>query len=647
MAGELKHRGPDGVGLLLDSDFGMVNTRLSIMDLYGGDQPIPDENGRFWVMQNGEIYNFPEVRRQLERYGHHFSTSCDTEVIAHAYEQWGAACLDELNGDFAIAVWDSHTRELFLARDRFGVRPLFIAEFGNTLCFASEVKALLRHPAAERALDPSGLAEVFTLWSELPDHAVFRGIRQLAPGHLLRFGPRGLIEERRWWDLHFAESSTAEQGSGATAEELAEQLLYLLEDSVRLRLRADVAVGTYLSGGLDSSIITALTKRVAPGVHPAFGVGFEDPRYDESGAQVWAAKQLGTTLHQVWGSVDAIGETFPEVVALAERPLFRTAPGPLLLLSRRVREEGIKVALTGEGADELFGGYDIFKESTVRRFWAKQPASVLRPRLLQRLYPYLNLGNGHQGAFQKKFFAQRLTDTSDPLYSHRLRFASGARNLRFMQPDVLLAAHREGDPEDRLLAYLPRTFGAMSDLGKAQYLEMTTFLSGYLLQAQGDRMMMGNSVEGRFPFLDHRLAEFAAGIPDRLKLNGLREKYLLRKAVADVLPQRAQRRVKRPYRAPITRAFVGSGAPGYVSDMLSASAIRQAGIFEPLKVERLLEKCRLAEAGNISESDEMAFVGVLSTMLLHDQFVARPSLAPAATPNKVIRMGVADTMLEA
>lgn len=637
MAGELAHRGPDGVGLLVDGDFGMVNTRLSIFDLQGGDQPLADERGRFWVMQNGEIYNFPEVRERLEHHGHHFSTSCDTEVIAHAFEHWGSACLHELNGDFALAIWDSHTREIFLARDRFGVRPLFVAQFGAELAFASEIKALLRHPAAERALDPSGLAETFTLWSELPDRTVFQGIRQLAPGHSLRFGPKGLIEERRWWDINFTVPSSSD---AAHEEDLAAELRSLLEDSVTLRLRADVSVGTYLSGGLDSSIITALTRRVAPHGHPAFGVGFEDARYDESGAQVRAAQRLGTTLHQVMGSVKYIGERFPEVIALAERPLFRTAPAPLHMLSRCVRDTGIKVALTGEGADELFGGYDIFKESKVRRLWARQPDSSQRPRLLQRLYPYLNLDNGHQGAFQKKFFARGLGDTSDPLYSHRLRFASSARNLRFMRADALEEAFKNGKPEERLLDYLPDTFGAMSSLGKAQYLEITTFLSGYLLHAQGDRMMMGNSVEGRFPFLDHRLAEFAAGLPDRLKLHGLNEKYLLRKAVEDLLPERAQRRAKQPYRAPITQAFVAADAPEYVSDILSADSLQKAGIFDVPKAERLFDKCRTTEAGRVSESDEMAYVGMLSTMLLHDRFIAHPHEAPSAMPSKVVRLGV-------
>jgi asparagine synthase (glutamine-hydrolysing) len=203
MAGELQHRGPDGVGLYLDERFGMSNTRLAIVDLEGGDQPLSNEGGRYWVMQNGEIYNYVELQDELRSLGHRFETSSDTEVIAHAYDEWGVDCLSRLNGDFAFAVWDRQQQELFLARDRFGVRPLFLAELDGDLVFGSEAKALFRHPSARRELDPLGLVEAFTIWSILPDRSAFVGIRELAPAHYLRFGPEGLIEERRWWDHRF------------------------------------------------------------------------------------------------------------------------------------------------------------------------------------------------------------------------------------------------------------------------------------------------------------------------------------------------------------------------------------------------------------------------------------------------------------
>ena len=279
MAGELRHRGPDGTGLYLDGRFGMANNRLAIVDLQGGDQPLASEDGRYWVMQNGEIYNYVELQAELEGLGRRFATTSDTEVIAQAYAEWGPACLDSFNGDFAFAVWDRRERELFLARDRFGVRPLFVAELGGDLVFASELKAILRHPGARRELDPAALVESFTTWCISPDASSFPGIRELAPAHYLRVGPEGIREEHRWWDLRFSDAGDV---SPAERSALAEELDELLADATRLRLRADVPVAAYLSGGLDSSAIVAHALEQMDETLYTFGIGFEDPRFDES-----------------------------------------------------------------------------------------------------------------------------------------------------------------------------------------------------------------------------------------------------------------------------------------------------------------------------------------------------------------------------
>src|SRR6478609_1793328 len=596
---------------------------LAIVDLAGGDQPLSDERGRFWAMQNGEIYNHVELRSELERLGHVFATTSDTEVIAHAYAEWGEACLRRFNGDFALAVWDAERRELFLARDRFGIRPLFIAELGRDFCFASEAKALLRHPRARRELDPAGVADVLTAWATLPGRSAFAGIGELAPGHCLRVAPGRVGTPRRWWDIDFAPVAADE-------DDLVDELHELLVDATRLRLRADVPVAAYLSGGLDSSALAAIAAGEVTDLR-AFGVGFEDGRFDESAEQDTIAAVLGMEFQRTMVGAPEIAAALPRVVALGEKPLLRTAPAPLLLLSGSVRAAGLKVVLTGEGADELFAGYDIFREDQVRRFWARDPESRLRPQLFGRLNRFLATDPARAGAFVRSFYGRGLLDVGDPLYSHRLRFANTGRCLGLLDPQF---AERGGAPAERLLASLPAAFSGFSPLGRAQYLEITTFLEGYLLHAQGDRMLMGNAIEGRFPYLDYRVAEFAARLPDSLRLRGLQEKYVLRRAVRRHLPPAISERTKVPYRAPIRDAFFGASRPDYVRDLLAPGSVRAAGVLDPVAVGRLVAKF---EAGRpVSETDEMALMGSLSLMLLHEQFVAKPVLARSAEATRIV-----------
>ena len=633
MAGELAHRGPDGVGLYRDGAFGMVNTRLSIIDLAGGDQPIGSEDGRYWAMQNGEIYNYPELTAELQALGHVFRTRSDTEVLVHAYEQWGEGFLGRLNGEFAIAIWDREARELLLARDRFGIRPLFLADLGGDVAFASEASALLRHPAAERRLDPFALVETFTLWSVLPDRSAFPGIRELPAGHLVRVGANGLGPLRRWWDLRFG---PREGTRDEPVDALAEELRGLLDDATRIRLRADVPVGVYLSGGLDSSITAALARRHVPRELRAFGVGFEDARFDESRFQDRMAAALGVDLTRVTVSGADVAASLPEVVRRAEKPLLRTAPAPLLRLSRAVRDAGMKVVLTGEGSDEVFGGYGIFQEAMVRRWWAKDPDSTMRPALLARIYPYLSRDLAKGGGFLSAFFKAGIEDLDDPLYSLRPRIATTRRNLRFLAPDVRATADVVGDPTDRLIAQLPDDFADVGPLGQAQYLEIATFMTPYLLHGQGDRMLMGNSIEGRFPFLDPHVATFAAALPERLRLRDMEEKYLLRRAFAPLLPPEIAERPKRPYRAPILRSFFGPDAPDYVREVLDPERVAASGLFAPEAVRRLVAKCeRYVDAG-LGEGEEMGLMGVLSTLLLQESMVDRPTLAAPAVPTREV-----------
>jgi asparagine synthase (glutamine-hydrolysing) len=625
MAGEVRHRGPDGTGLYLDERLGMVATRLAIVDLDRGDQPLSDERGRHWVMQNGEIYNYVELRAELQALGHVFATGSDTEVVAHAYEQWGKDCLRRFNGDFALAIWDRERRELFLARDRFGVRPLFLAELGGDFCFASEAKALLRHPRAVRELDPDGVVETFTLWSTLPERSAFKNIRELPPAHYVVIGPGGPGRVTRWWDLDYTPDPRSE-------EELLGELDELLVDATRIRLRADVPVGAYMSGGLDSSALAAIAARELGAELSAFGIGFTDKRFDESRYQDEVARHLGVDFRRSLVDADAIAQLLPRAVELGEKPLLRTAPAPLLRLSAAVRDSGLKVVLTGEGADELFAGYDIFREDKVRRFWARDPSSTLRPLLFARLNRFLGTDLRRAGGFAAGFYGRDLLNEQDPLYSHRIRFLNTARCLRILNADFVARATREPDAAARLARKLPTAFADWTPLSRAQYVEIATFFEGYLLHAQGDRMLMGHSVEGRFPYLDFRVAELSAKLPDSLRLRGLYEKYALRRAVARHLPEQIVRRAKQPYRAPIGSVLAGPVAPEYVHDLLGRARLEQAGLLDPTAVARVVSKFERA-AG---ETDQMALVGAVTLMLLHDRFVDNPRLAPPLEPNRLV-----------
>ena len=628
MAGELRHRGPDGTGLYLDGNLGLIASRLAIVDLARGDQPLSDDEGRFWVVQNGEIYNHVELRRELEERGRRFTTTCDTEVLANAYAEWGDDCLGRLNGDFAFAVWDALSRELFVARDRFGVRPLFMAHFGGDFAFASEAKALLRHPAARRQLDRAALCEFFVTWANPSGRAAFEGITELPPGCSLRVTSRGPEAVRRWWDLEFGETDARDD------DELVEELRQLLDDSVRLRMRADVPVAVYASGGLDSSLIAGLARPYAGRGLTLFGIGFEDGRYDEGEYQRATASALDAELIQTSMRRETIAELLPTAVASGERPTLRTAPAPLLQLSASVHAAGTKVVLTGEGADELFAGYDIFREDKVRRFCARQPESKIRPLLYGRLNEYLHQDLRRLTPFLARFYGRGLLETDDVFYSHRIRFENGARLIRTL--GLADSGADTGTYLDGLAKRLPPGVHGYAPLDRAQYLEVVTFLEGYLLHGQGDRMLMCHSVEGRFPYLDHRVAEFAATLPSRLRLRGLREKVGLRRVSAGVVPEAVRTRKKWPYRAPIAEPLLSTPGGRSLLELLEPRQVEAAGIFDPRSVANLRAKLDRQDATAVSEVDEMALVGAVSTMLLHEAFVAGRSTAVPAVPTKVV-----------
>jgi len=622
MVGALHHRGPDENGGYRDLHVGLGQSRLSIIDLSGGTQPMANEDETVWIVFNGEIFNYVELAEELRAAGHRFRTRSDTEVIVHAYEQWGPGCVERFNGQFAFAVWDRPRRRLVLARDRVGIRPLFYTEVGGRLLFASEIKALLCDPAVPRALDPEGLAQVFTFWSPVAPRTALRGVRQLRPGATLIVEDGTPCEEVYWRPRFLDSDRPFHYADEAELDRLAQELRDRLEQATRLRmLRADVPVGVYLSGGIDSSVIGALVRRFHHGPLSTFSVQFEDRDFDERGYQREMIERLGTDHSSIEVGYRAIADAFPDVVWHAEAPLLRSAPTPLFVLSGLVRQRGYKVVLTGEGSDEFLAGYDLFREAKARRFWARRPDSALRPLILERLYPWMARAPSAAKAMQRAFFQKGFDRLASPAFSHVPRWESAGSLQRMFAP-----ATREAlgafDPAAGLLEELPPEVARWEPLGQAQYLEIVTLLSGYLLSSQGDRMLMGHSVEGRFPFLDHNVMEYACGLPPEAKLRVLDEKHLLKRAARDLVPASILSRPKQPYRAPDAQSFVQDDAPGYVAELLGEDAVRAAGVFEPVAVKRLHDKCRRFRDRVPSNADNMALVGVLSTQLLHHLLVA-------------------------
>jgi asparagine synthase (glutamine-hydrolysing) len=606
------YRGPDDSGIY-NSRFSTIgNNRLSIVDIEGGRQPISDQTGRYWIVYNGEIFNYLELRSILIEKGCIFKTNSDTEVLVQLYANYGKNCLEMLNGQFAFAIWDKVNEEMFIARDRVGIRPLFYTMYNGAFSFASEIKCLFEQEGIKPEFNPESLMQIYTFWTSITPNTPFKNIFELSPGEYMIYNRDG-IKTEKYWELSF-DNTDSTLSMKAAMEKFDE----LFRDSVRIRLRADVEVGAYLSGGLDSTTTVAYIKDIEPKLLNTFSVGFEEESYDESSYQNEAVKYFDTSHNSIVCSSAKIAETFPEIVWHCETPLMRTASAPMFLLSKLVREKGIKVVITGEGADEILGGYNIFKETKIRRFWANQPDSSFRPLLLKKLYPYLPQMKQANPQILKMFFGFKLDDIENPFYSHQLRWNNSnhiTKHLTQNLKDVL----KDYSPLNEIFSRLPKLFNSWDPISKAQWIETTVFMSGYLLSSQGDRMALANSVEGRYPFLDYRLIEFCASLPSRFKLNGLNEKHLLKKLMINRVPKSISERSKQAYRAPVSSVFLSSNPPEYLEKVLSEQYINQVGVFDAASLKNLLT--RIKKSGTSSEVDNMLLTFVISTHLLFDQFI--------------------------
>ena len=607
MAAVIRHRGPDGYGFYCGRKVGLAHVALNTIDSIGVGQPIANEDGQIILACGGEVFNHTELRRELEARGHLFRTRSHVEVILHGYEEWGPNLLQRLDGQFALALYDRNRETLLVARDRFGVRPLFYAQRDGDLYFGSEVKAILASGAVEPALDPRGLDEVLKFGAARPPRTPFSGIAALEPGTY------GIWKDGAFWLRHYYELDYPE--ASAESVDVVEQLDEIMLRSVGMRLRSQLGVGTYLSGGLNSSITASLARSASVDRVQSFSITSATSEFDESYYQDEVARAVGSVHRTLAVPPDTIAHSFPAVLWHTETPLLETAPALMFHLAKLTRESGVTVAIGGEGGNELFLGNDLFKEVSVRRFCLRRPDSVVRRRLFDRVYSYPHADH-HQIARQDLLDA---AEPSDPLFSHLPLFLSSSIE-DFYERDF--KARIGGlDVICELRASLPTRFFGWSPLNKAAYLEMTTRLSPCVMSSYGDRMTTAHGLEGRYPFLDHRVFEFAAALPTGSRLRGLRDKEILRRWAARILPREIACARRSINRASEARLFFSADAPSWVHAQLSREALERVGIFSPAAVSGLVQRWHAGATATLGE--QRAMIGVLSTQLWHSQFLDR------------------------
>ncbi|HEY8088549.1 MAG TPA: asparagine synthase (glutamine-hydrolyzing) [Polyangiaceae bacterium] len=623
MLAAIAHRGPDGDGTFGDDDVQLGAVRLAIVDPSGGAQPVHGcPSARVHCVYNGELYAAGPLRRDLQDTGHTLADACDTTLLPHLYEEHGDAMVDRMRGMFAFAVWDASRRRLLLGRDRVGIKPLYWTRTADYLVAASEVKALFASGLVKATIDRDAVDDVFSLSYPCPPRTMFRDVVELRPAHTVVAHARGVVETpRRWWRAPFPPSGEHRRGS---VRDLAEALREALDDAVRTHLVADVPVGMRVSGGIDSSAIAALASRQREGL-TAFSIVFDDPRFDERTYAREVARHLGARSHEVLAS-GADSARLPAAIEALEMP----QPIPVaiggLLLAEEERAAGVPVVLTGEGADELLGGYDVFRAARARR-----SMGTMLPGVLRRV-----LYGAAERAMRQPAGLGELLAANASRESHIARAFSGTRPAWFdvwqmldVDREALLSrsGHRARPVDEApagFAALVRDDVASLDPLDADLALELETRLPSWILVI-GDRTSMRHGVEMRVPFLDHPVLELAASMPPSVKMSGLREKAVLREAVRDLLPPRIVRRRKQPFMTPVRDWFFSEGSPEWVRTELAEPAVADAGLFDPATVTSLRARLDRSREGSLERIRvEMVLMLVLGTQLLHGRFVARP-----------------------
>jgi asparagine synthase (glutamine-hydrolysing) len=646
MALAIIHRGPDEDGFLDVPGMLLASRRLSIVGLADDKQPISNENGQVGVVFNGELFDYPERKAELQGRGHHFRTHCDTELVPHLWEDHAEGMFAHLHGQFAFALWDSNARRLILARDRVGICPLFWTRQGDWLLFASEIKGLLASGMVEARPDPRGINTVFTFFALPGPTTCFAGVNCLLPGHYLdiRFSSDGTpatITDRTYWEIDFPDAG--QEDPGENHKKVIDDFERVMLQSVERRLRADVPVVSYLSGGVDSSLVVALAGKVRGSPIPTFTIQVKTPRFDETNEALKVARYVGASPVVVPCGSDEVRNTYPALIRAAETPVIDTSCAALLMLAKEVHRQGYKVALTGEGADEWLAGYPWYQ--------------------IHKLVGFTDVIPGFQGWLRRTFPRLIGAPQFPQEHLHRLEEAVGGPNpwldvyglmslskLHFFTAEMQALALRENPYED--LGLNLNRARRWHPLNRGLYIGARVMLAGLLLSSKGDRVAMNSSVETRYPFLDEDVFSFLANLHPRWKLRGFREKYVLRPLAERWLPKEIAWRRKAMFRAPFD-SFHEDRLPPYVDQLLSPESLRKSGYFDPEKVVRWRSDFkRLRRRSYLRTSVEMGLVGVFATQLWHHTYIEplasdlptdpsqfRPVQSPA---EKKLAMGVGD-----
>ncbi|GLZ00964.1 asparagine synthase (glutamine-hydrolyzing) [Actinoplanes sp. NBRC 103695] len=613
----IAHRGPDEAGIYDDDHLSLGTVRLSVIDPRLGKQPMVTADERFVLGFNGEIFNYLELRQELMAAGVTFATESDTEVLLHSLAVWGEKSLDRLNGQFAFAFYDRRRHELLLGRDPFGERPLFYTDQDGAFAFASEVKGLFALPSVRRELSAAGVRANGRFWTPVPGESCFDGVRSLPPGHVLRVRPDG-AELAPYFEVPIDRNAdpASDRTFGGTFDEAKIELRDRVQEAVRFRLRGDYPLGAMLSGGLDSSIIASVVRQNTTGDLPTFSITVPAGGWaDESEHQKVIAAHLGTDHTSVEVTGRDVRERFPNLVRKCEALLHFGAPVAVEMLAERIGRSGVRIVLGGEGADESFFGYDILKEATVLDSGPAGGATPAQEAALSAGLADVLLTDPTTPADILRFFQER---PAPALSAHLRRFEAE------LFPG-LVAADDAGDDDRRLLAFARSRLRGFDDLdmvGRSQWLDFQTFLSGYGMTCLADRPGAGCRIESRYPFVDRAVVDFAARLPREWKLRGpAREKHILREAYADVLPPEIRERPKFGMRIPAADHLLPTGAGDWVDEILTPGRVRACGVLDESRVVSLLDRVRSFPGGHVPYPYNHAYLQVLSVLLLQDSLV--------------------------